>query len=166
MIAIKITQQKNFMAKLLTTDMFDAYLVEEAIIETFNTFTIDGRIHKDFYKDTFLDPEQIPSGDFSSWGKIRPICLDLIKGKQTPLGFKFVLHLGQEAKEKLLAGVDMDISPDQLNLGINIKLSQGQIIITTGMSTNIFTMDKSAEKAWDEFIPSFLESNGIETDLM
>jgi len=25
---------------------------------------------------------------------------------------------------------------------------------------------KSIEKAWDEFIPSFLESNGIETELL
>ena len=27
-------------------------------------------------------------------------------------------------------------------------------------------LDKEAEKAWDNYIPSFLESNGIETDLL
>ena len=154
------------MGKLLTTDLFDDYLVEEAVIETYNTFTIDGRIHKDFYKDTSLEPNQIPEDDFSNWAKIRPICLELIKGKQTPLGFKFVLHSSKSLKESLLSGLDMDISTDQLSLGIIIKLTQGQILITTGMSTNIFTLDKSAEKAWDEYIPSFLESKGIETEIM
>ncbi len=166
MISIKIKQQKNFMAKLLTTEMFDDFLVEEATVETFNTFTIDGRIHKEFYKDATIEPDQIPDGDFSSWGKLRPTCLELIKGKQTPLGFKFVLHCSDSMKERILSGVDMDISPGQINLGIIIKLSQGQILINSGISLNIFTLDKSAEKAWDEFIPSFLESNGIETDMM
>ena len=60
----------------------------------------------------------------------------------------------------------MDISPDQISLGINLRFSQGEVIITTGVSYNIFTLDKSAEKAWDEYIPSFLESNGIEADLL
>ncbi len=166
MIAIKIKQQKNFMGKLLTADLFDDYLVEEAVIETYNTFTIDGRIHKEFYKDSSLEPTQIPEGDFSNWGRIRPICLELIKGKQTPLGFKFVLHSSESLKEKLFSGLDTDISPDQINFGIIIKLTQGQILLTTGTSANIFTLDKSAEKAWDEYIPSFLESKGIETEIM
>ncbi len=166
MIAIRIKQQKNFMAKLLTTELFDEFLVEEAQIDTFNTFSIDGRIHRDFYKDSSLEPDQIPSEEFSAWSKLRPICLELIKGKQTPLGFKFVLHSSEEQKNELLSHQDMDISPEQITLGINVKLSQGQIIITTGTSVSIFTLDKSAEKAWDDFIPSFLESNGIETEIL
>jgi len=165
LIALKIKQQKNFMAKLLTTELFDSFLVEEVTIDTFNTFTIDGRIHKEFYKDS--EESQAPlSNEFSNWAKIRPIALSLIKGKQTPLGFKFILHLSDSDKLALLQDADMDISPDQLSLGINIKFSQGEVIITTGVSYGIFTLDKSAEKAWDEYIPSFLESNGIEADLL
>ena len=166
MIALRILKQKTFMAKLLTTDLFDGFLLEEAVIDTYNTFTIDGRIHRDFYTDSSLEPEEIPSEDFSTWKKIRPVALELIKGKQTPLGFKFVLHCSKKLKSLVLSDQDMDISPDQVTLGINIKLIQGNIIVTTGISTSIFTLDKSAEKAWDEFIPSFLESNGIETDLL
>ena len=37
---------------------------------------------------------------------------------------------------------------------------------TTGISYSIFTLDKSAEKAWDEYIPGFLESKGIEIELL
>ena len=165
MIALKILKQKNFMAKLLTTELFDNFLVEEVTIDTFNTFTIDGRIHKEFYKD-LDEPGDDANSEFSSWAKIRPIALSLIKGKQTPLGFKFILHLGNDDKLSLLRDADMDISPDQLSLGIGIKYSQGEVIITTGVSYQLFTLDKSAEKAWDEYIPSFLESNDIEADLL
>ena len=165
MIALKITQQKNFMAKLLTSDLFDIFVVEEATIDTFNTFSIDGRIHKEFYAGSD-EPEASSDAEFSSWSRIRPIALSLIKGKQTPLGFKFILHLSNDRKTELLKDADMDISPDQLSLGINIRYSQGEVLITTGVSYGIFTLDKSAEKAWDEYIPSFLESNGIEADLL
>lgn len=165
MIALKIKQQKNFMAKLLTTELFDSFLVEEVTIDTFNTFTIDGRIHKEFYKDS-EEAEGALNNEFSNWAKIRPIALSLIKGKQTPLGFKFILHLSDSDKLALLQNADMDISPDQISLGINLRFSQGEVIITTGVSYSIFTLDKSAEKAWDEYIPSFLESNGIEADLL
>ncbi len=165
MIALKILKQKNFMAKLLTTELFDDLTVEEATIDTFNTFTIDGRIHKEFYKSSD-STEEIPDSEFSGWSSIRPIALSLIKGKNTPLGFKFILHLGEANKLSLLEKSDMDISPDQISLGINIKYSQGEVVITTGVSYSIFTLDKSAEKAWDEYIPSFLESNSIEADLL
>ena len=153
------------MAKLLTTELFDDFTVEEATIDTFNTFTIDGRIHKEFFKNSD-DTEDIPDSEFSQWSSIRPIALNLIKGRHTPLGFKFILHLGDDMKLSVLEKSDMDISPEQISLGISIKFSQGEVIITTGVSYSIFTLDKSAEKAWDEYIPSFLESNGIEADLL
>lgn len=166
MIALRILKQKSLMSKLLTSVLFDAFLLEEAVIDTYNTFTIDGHIHKDFYKDIASDTEEIPSEDFSSWEKIRPIALELIKGKQTPLGIKFVLHASKEMKEMILSKADSRLLQDQIVLALRISLSQGCLIITTGMSSNVFSLDKSIEKAWDEFIPSFLESNGIETELL
>ena len=49
MIALKITNVKQFMAKLLAGEDFDAFLLEEAVISTYNTFTIDGRQNREFY---------------------------------------------------------------------------------------------------------------------
>ncbi len=166
MIAIKVNKQKNFMAKLLTSELFDSFLAEEIIIDTYNTFTIDGRIHKEFYKNANEDDESCPREDFSKWEKLRPICLDLIKGRQTPLGFKFILRLSDEQKASLFKGLDSDISLDQVSFGINIKFQSGEVVITTGVNYSIFTLDKEAEKAWDNYVPSFLESNGIETDIL
>lgn len=166
MIALKILQQKQFMAKLLTAELFDRYLLEEASIDTFNTFNIDGKIHREFYSGTDADPEEIPAEDFSRWSKVRPLCLDLIKGKRTPLSFKFVLHLSPEEKAAVFGGEDMDVTPEQISPGLIIKYKSGEVIITTGISYSIFTLDKSAEKAWDNYIPSFLSSNNIDFELL
>jgi hypothetical protein len=163
MIALKITNKKEFMAKLLTTDTFDSFFLEEATIDTFNTFHIDGKVHRDFYKN---DPDYDTDKTFNSlslWSEIRPICLNLIKGKRTPLGFKFILHLDEERKIKLVSEADAGIAPGQVTLGLNIRFSNDELLITTGVSIGIFTLDKSIEKAWDSFLPSFLESHGILT---
>lgn len=166
MIAIKILQQKVFMSKLLTADLFDEFLLREAEIETYNTFRIDGRIHKDYYKDSFFDGERIPTGEFSSWGKLRPICLDLIKGKVTPLSFRFVLQLDDARKEKLLSESGINLAPGQVAFCINISFLAGEVVVTTGMSTSVFSLDKSAEKAWDKYIPGFMESKGISVEIL
>ena len=170
MIAIRIRGQKNFMAKLLTTDIFDGYLLEEASIDTFNTFTIDGKLHREFFygeNDTAKDGSvAAPDAEYSNWGIIRPICLELIKGKRTPLSFKFVLLLDESGKASLFAGKEIDVQPDQVSFGIIIKFSAGEVQITTGISHKTFTMDKSAEKAWDNYFPSFLESCGIDNQLL
>ena len=50
MHAFQIKDIKGFMAALLTTDIFDSFLLEEAIITTYNTFVIDGHLVKDFFQ--------------------------------------------------------------------------------------------------------------------
>ena len=55
MISVKIQNNKGFMKSLLTTDLFDNFYVEEVAIDTFNSFYIDGHIHKDFYADESED---------------------------------------------------------------------------------------------------------------
>ena len=49
MLALHITSMKTFMNQLLAGDAFDCFLLEEAIISTANTYTIDGHINVDFY---------------------------------------------------------------------------------------------------------------------
>lgn len=164
MIAIKITQQKDFMGKLLTTDVFDYFLVNDATIETFNTFHIDGKIHKNFYSED--DKEIIDNKEYSSWKTLRPTCFDLIKGKRTPLGFKFVFYLNDEEKNKLISEHGNSILPQQVSLGLNIKYSNGEMILTTGTAFNIFTLDKEIEKNWDTYIQGFLDKNNIEYELL
>ena len=166
MIAIRILKQRDFMSKLLTTGLFDNFLVEEAVIDTYNSFRIDGRIHREFYNDAYFNEDQIPKEIFSRWEKLRPICLELIKGKVTPLSFKFVFHPDEKTKAVFLSDSGINLSPDQVSLGFVINFTSGEVLITTGLSLNVFTLDKSAEKAWDSFVPGFMESNGISTEIL
>lgn len=161
MIALRIDNKKDFMTKLLTTGLFDTFDLEEATIESFNTFHIDGHVHKEFYKQDsdYSDEADLPA--FSSWEKLRPICFDLIKGKRTPLGFKFVFHADKTLLGQIIASSKASLTPEQVTLGLNVRFSSGEIVITTGTALSVFTLDKSIEKAWDSFIPSFLESHDI-----
>ena len=51
MVNIHIEDKKTFTSNLFIKNTFDDYLLVEAAITTFNTYTIDGRIQKKFYSD-------------------------------------------------------------------------------------------------------------------
>ena len=46
---LKITDVKDFMNKLLIGEVFDRFSLVEASVTTFNTFTINGKLHYDFF---------------------------------------------------------------------------------------------------------------------
>ena len=163
MIAVKISSKKDFMAKLLTTELFDNYYVEEATIETFNTFNIDGHINRDFYRNDDPEGESAVPDEYSKWSELRTLCFDLIKGKRTPLGFKFILHPDNKTKNRIVESAGAGLNPSEVLLGINIRFTGDTIIITTGTAFKIFSLDKTIEKAWDEYIPSFMSHSGIDT---
>lgn len=101
MIALEIKITKNIMNALLLSEQFDSFLVEEAVITTYNTFHIDGHLVKDFYSsEEWAQLEHNhQSAVFSSWKDIRSFCFQLIKGKKTPVSFKVVLHAAPEMIE-------------------------------------------------------------------
>ena len=49
MIAIQLLQVKDFMNKLLRTDLFDHFLLSEATIRGKGSYEIDGHLVPDFY---------------------------------------------------------------------------------------------------------------------
>lgn len=157
MIAENINDVKNFMSTLLIKDSFDKFLVTDVTIVTYNTFHIDGHINKDFY--TNEEFEDIKSPLLSSWAKLKPFCFDIIKGKKTPLYFKIIFSLPEMMIEKLLHDNDILLTKENIaNLFLNIKYDKGVLSYTTGTSLNIFTIDKSLEKAFDLYISEFIST--------
>ena len=90
MTAFQILEMKHFMAKLLTEDCFDSFLLEKASVSCAVSYEIDGRVNPEFYQD-----DETPDAGylFLPWKSIRPVLFQMIRGKHTPLSFKFVLHL-------------------------------------------------------------------------
>ena len=162
MKAYKISDLKNFMNKLLLSDSFDYFLLEEGTIITYNTFQIDGHIRKDFFTKEEQEDTTLCPYDFSLWKDIRPLCFQLIKGKRTPLGFKFVLLLLPEHMEAILRNNNFE---NNLNLiktfTLTIKYDQTEATLITGISTNTFLMDKTPEQLWDSAFQKFMDKSGI-----
>lgn len=163
MQAFKIKNVKQFMSKLLASEAFDIFMLEEASISTYNTFIIDGHQNKDFYTTEEWEDREIRPYDFSTWKQVRPICYSLIKGTRTPSAFKFILHLVPEHVQTILEKGDTNVTSTQLKaLVVTIKYDGTTLTLITGTSFHTFVMDKSIESLWDSAIKQFLNKREIE----
>lgn len=148
---------KNCMQHLLLKPTFDSFSLIEGEITTYNTFRIDGYIHKKFYEDA-------PLKEYSSWGDLREFCFHIIRGKRTPLNFRFILSLPKEEFEAFLT--DQEIPSlsrsDIQGLYLNFKYDGTNLQCITGTSLNIFTMDKTLENIWDNYARKFFLNQEID----
>lgn len=148
---------KNCMQHLLLKPTFDSFSLIEGEITTYNTFRIDGYIHKKFYEDA-------PQKEYSSWGDLREFCFHIIRGKRTPLNFRFILSLPKEEFEAFL--IDQEIPSlshtDIQGLYLNFKYDGTNLQCITGTSLNIFTMDKTLENIWDNYARKFFLNQEID----
>ena len=159
MIALKLKNTKNFMTHLLLSDTFDNFLFIEGEIVTFNTFTIDGYVQKAFYEDS-------PEADYASWKQLRELCFSIIKGKRTPLSFRFVFSLSPENTARLIEQKSLDFQvSDVQGLYLNIRFDGAGLQCVTGTSLKTFSMDKSLEREWDAMVPRFFDQKGLAFDL-
>lgn len=157
MVSLQITDVKTFMNKLLLSDYFDAFYLSEAAFVTFSTFHIDGKLNTDYYSREELEEQQMTSQDCCIWKQVRPFCLDLIRGKHTPLKFKIVFRLSPANTEKLLKQADIPLTVKDIDgLFLNIHFQNGSLTCTTGTVLRIFTMDKTLDHVWDKMVQKFL----------
>ena len=89
MLALALTNKKDFMNKFLKTEIFDHFLLQEGIVVSFASYVIDGTITKGFYTDTEAEELGIKTFHFLPFSMLRPRIFDLIKGKKAPSSFKF-----------------------------------------------------------------------------
>jgi hypothetical protein len=169
MLALEIVSTKQFMQQLLAADTFDIFLLEEAAIHTANTFHIDGHIHQEFYYNEEEGATSLPTSPQGApytlrpWADIKPLCFQLIKGKRTPLFFRFVLHFMPERAASLLEAYHCDIPSDQVKaLVLNIRFDGAKVVLTTGTALSTFTLSKEADTIWDKALCRYLDKKGIE----
>lgn len=166
MTSYKITELKTFMSKLLASDCFDIFLLEQASITTYNTFTIDGHMEKAFFSSEEWEDASIRPYSFTCWSHIRPICFSLIKGKKTPVSMKYVLRLKPEAMHKLLSSENLSIPDGFLDAFIvTIRYNENGMSCTTGVSFSDFLPDKAPEHLWDKAFAQFLDKHAIDYQL-
>lgn len=161
MIALSIEDLKIFTQKLFLETDFDDFLLTEAKITTFNTFTIDGHIRQNFYTDE--EAEALGLQEYSFWKIIRPVCFSLIKGKRLPGSFHISLQADRKRTEHFLTSRQISsVSQEQIQgLYLHIRYDDGKLFCITGTSLSVFTMDKTLEREWDAYGEAFLKEIGI-----
>lgn len=167
MIALKLTDVKNFMNKLLRSETFDHFLLQEAVISGAASYVIDGHINKDFYSQTELEELNLTECRALPFSMLRSNCFDLIKGKKPPTAFKFVFLLSPENLRRTLTSTGTSFTEQDITgVFLNLKYQNQILTLTTGISYTIFTPDKTLEFQWDNLIQKFLKQNEIDFEEM
>ena len=157
----KINDVKRFMNLLLTGTLFDDFELVEGTIKKYTTISIDGHANKDFYKnDNTYSPS---SGEYAAWSELRPLCMDLIKGKNTPLYMKFIL---QKAPSSLSEIMNSSSLPEARSLILNLTFSEQGLNLTTAVNFTGFYPDSTLPELWDRYITKLLSEAGLKFDII
>ena len=144
MLSIQVSDTKNFMSHLLSGNTFDHFYFIEASIKMGVSYQIQGRINEGFY-DTSV--EQTLNRIF-----------DIIKGTRLPLSCKIVLGLPKQSVSYLISHSNSTFREDDIEgIYVNILYDPKTLLITTGISYKNFSLDKSLEYAFDEYLAKFLK---------
>lgn len=158
MIFLKINDIKGFTSLLLVKDTMEQMELVEGTIKTHSAFVIDGTKNMSY----FTDADEEPESRYTTWERLRPVCYEIIKGRQLPTYFKFVFRLDIERTTHIVSET-ADFKPEDVTgLFLNIKYENNTLSLTTGTSLAFFTLDKSLEKAFDRFVTDFLVEHSID----
>ncbi len=148
MLACKIdeTQVKDFMNKLLKDTVFDSFQVRGIELISYTKFEISGAIQKEYF-------EEAGARRFCTWEEMRPFVFHLIKSYKRPKSLKTVLSLAGENLEK--------IHPNATACFLNILYEGNQIQFTATATEKSFSMDKTVELRWIEYIKEFFKKHNI-----
>ena len=162
MIALAMADTKTTTAHLFLKDTFDRFCLIEGEIITFNTFRVDGHIHRDFFDNVKESGSPEAPGEYSRWDALRSHCFNLIRGTRTPLGFRFIFSLSPENIARVTEQSGSGIRPENVQgLYLNFHFDGTSLTCVTGTSFRTFTMDKSLEHIWDEMVQIFFRQHQI-----
>lgn len=149
----EIEDIKSFMNELLVNEKYDSFYLYEIRLKTSLDYYISGKINKEFY-DTEEEREELY--DYVSWGEVKHTVFELIKGNRLPISFKVILMFNRENIERIIEMNNLPIRPEDVsNLSMNIYYEDGNLLVTTGISLKIFTLDKTLEHLWDDTVGKY-----------
>lgn len=155
MLSLTINDVKTFMSHLLSAESFDRFYLVEAAVKMGISYHIDGHLNKDFF-DT--DTQQTLVREYSYWKEVRPKIFSLIKGNRLPLGCKIILAVPRSSILRFLEkSGDRFRSEDIEGMYINILYDPNNLLITTGVSYRTFSMDKTLDFVFEDYVRSFLQ---------
>lgn len=162
MLALQLTDKKDFMNRLLRTPLFDHFLLQEGAVASAASFVVDGALNRDFYTSEEMEELGISGCRFLPFSMLRSNFFDIIKGRKTPSSFRFIFMLSPDNLARTLASVSCGYTAEDITgIFLNIRFQNGLLSLTTGISYRIFSADKSLENEWDRMVKQFLRQHEI-----
>lgn len=144
---------KTFMNELLVNEKYDSFYMFETRLKVAMDYYINGKINKEFFDS---EEEREALENYVSWENIKNTVFDLIKGTRLPISFKVILMFNRENIERLVEMNNLPINPQDISaLFLNIYYENGELMVTTGTSLKVFTLDKSLENIWDDTVEKY-----------
>lgn len=155
------------MTKLLSGRSFDSFLLEEASLSMQVTWILDGKINRNFYSSDEWEDTSTHPYPLIAWSDVRGNMRELIRGKKAPASLSIVLQLRPDIKDKILTDSGYSRLIDSVKaMVLNIRYDGSEATLVTGISLGSFTLDKNADRIWDETMEKFLASREIGFETM
>lgn len=154
MKSFDIEDIKSYMNQLLIHEKFDSFYLYEARVKGALDYFIGGKLNIDYYDEE--ERLELEGTEYISWGKVKNIIYDLMKGKKLPINFKIILMFNRDNIDRLIEMNNLPVKSEDVGaLFYNIHFEAGELNITTGTSLKIFTLDKRLEQLWDETVGKY-----------
>ena len=155
------------MTKLLSGSSFDSFLLEEASLSMQVTWVLDGKINKGFYSEEEWEDASTHPYPLIAWSEVRGHMRELIRGKKAPAALSIVLHLRPDYCEKILTAVGYTQLKENIGaMVLNIRYDGSEVTLVTGIALKSFTLDRNADRIWDETMEKYLASREIGFETM
>ncbi len=165
MIALSISDIKNFMKEIFNGSMFDRFYLCDSEIVTFSEFKLGGYLNRPYFDTEEWD--ELQGRELCLWSEVKAVAFAIIKGKKLPVRFKLVFQLSEENTSWLIQHHGLKVKPEEIQgLYINLIYDHRELHCTTGISFKTFVMDKTLEHVWDETVRQYMKQNKITVEEM
>lgn len=156
MVQLLIEDIKKLTDLLFVQEIFDRFLMREAHFVTGVTVDLDGQLNQDFFDTDELSA--LPDQTTATWGSMKKLCFQIIKGKKLPKRFQIVLKLAEADIPAWIAKNGLNLASETVKgLFITFRYENQKLTCTSGTALSVFTMDKSLDQAWDQQVVKFFK---------
>jgi len=152
MIAVHVdtTGTKEFMNRLLKDDVLDTFEVRGVEMTIGTRISIDGNL---IIQKENLDESPEKQQGYTTWEALRPLVFAIIKTGAKPKQVKIIFSFKTENVK--------DIHPNAAALFLNMVYENDTVNFTTATAQKDFSLEKSLDDSWDEWVRSFFIMKNI-----
>lgn len=149
MIKENILDKDEFLNKLYQENRFQSFLLFEARIKSVNDYYINGKVNTDLLNIDDRDNYK----QYITWDSIKEDFFYLYNKNKDMINGKIILMFNPDNVKKLIEMNNIPVSEKEVGaLFLNINIEFKNIYITTGISMNNFSLDKTLENVWDSTV--------------